>query len=676
MVEYKIFVNKQIGQGAFGSVQSVHVERQNSLTTVKEELDSSMTYALKTLAAKYTKINPQTLQQEEHIVSNSSYHSNLIRELCAIPKLEEEHMLQLFTPHIASIWFSSSFSLEGVPEQNGQQKTFILQRKFSMDCGYLFRQGALSTTDKSNFFRCVLKHLMYLHERGIAHRDLKPLNILFHSFLHLFAVTDFGHNSLLEGISKQKVHVCTRDTRAPELLLDANASNQTIRAHSVKGDIWSFGIVALCAELKRSSQPLASLNNVADDDTKALRSLVRERFQGLFQPKDTAFGPDTLPKTNNARLLLARMLNECTTVAEMQKAEQKIPFETNLENLYLIHNSLRLDPAKRLNADDMVKPLRLPIARKKPFTSDLFKAFPPQIEKPLQEQILIPTQTLLDGTTYAQLPVPPYLVSMKAEAKRLRVVKELVLLLRCIETTSKPNNLTDFLLTSIDLFDRLYSSKSVKRMKDMFYASTKKVMISSTEPNHGIELNTQQPLWNIFSAKDIDREDFEDYDLIILAVYIADQSLHYGPLTSLESLTKKVYTTSWRGFSKTFLGLKQATEEEQQTHFAMVYWQFLNVKEKFLSHFFQECLASLRFSVVEDSLLHLLRTHRVYRTPFIVTKVLKRLETKPSYLISAQDLDQFQEEFQEGDNCTLEELNWGWLGHSNPLFVKPFLVEF
>jgi serine/threonine protein kinase len=676
MTEYKLHANKQIGTGAFGSVQAVNIEKVNKLISIEEELDSSMTYALKILSPKYKVKQPQTQQEEERYMLNSSYHSNLIRELCTMPKLVEENMVQLYTPHVSCIWFSNTFDAEGIPEQKGQQKAFILQRKFSMDCGYLFRHASLTVADKSNFYRCLIHHLASIHEKGIAHRDLKPANILYHQFLNLFAVTDFGQTSLLEGISRQKVNVCTRDVRAPEYLLDST-NEQVSFPHGVEGDIWSFGMVILCAELKKSSQPLTSMAHIKDEDNYLLREIVRERFQGLFSTNDLSFGPDSLPFQKKARFVLARTLTSCKTLADIEAAEKKIPIQCNLENLYLLQNSLRINPGKRATASTLSSVLRLPIARKKPMSSKLYQQIPAVPETAVQEIINIPTQTLLDGTKYSQFPIPKYKVTIKTDAKRKFMLQQLVLILRCVITNSTYKcNMTEFLIQSIDIFDRLFSSVSAKRMKDLFYTSARKVSIPTVQENTGIELNSQTTLYSIFSPSNLEREDFENYDFLVLAIYIADQTLHYGPLTTIETLIKKLYTSSWKGFSKNFLVLKTGKEHEEQ-YFYDVYWTFVKTKEKFLAYFFQESLASLNFSVVEDSLLFLLRKNKVARSAYIVSKILEILESKPSFKINEEDIDAIQLEFNENMCKDVSiSLNWGWIGHTNKDYEKPFVVEF
>ena len=81
----------------------------------------------------------------------------------------------------------------------------------------------------------VLKGLEYLHSLGIAHRDLKPDNILisFQDSTPVVKLIDFGFAT---NASTSNIHCGTPNFMAPELFKKQTYS-------PIKADIWAFGVM-------------------------------------------------------------------------------------------------------------------------------------------------------------------------------------------------------------------------------------------------------------------------------------------------------------------------------------------------------------------------------------------------------------------------------------------------
>ena len=64
----------------------------------------------------------------------------------------------------------------------------------------------------------LLRGLAYIHALGIAHRDLKPQNMLVDPTTHLMKLCDFGSAKRLVKEEKSVAYICSRHYRAPELI--------------------------------------------------------------------------------------------------------------------------------------------------------------------------------------------------------------------------------------------------------------------------------------------------------------------------------------------------------------------------------------------------------------------------------------------------------------------------
>lgn len=123
-----------------------------------------------------------------------------------------------------------------------------------MECGsignilrYMFREGFDDEVLIASILKEVLQAIVYFHEKGQIHRDIKAGNILLSSEGKIF-LADFGVSSNLRVGNNAKTLTGSPCWMAPEVM-ESNRSS----GYNFKADIWSFGITAI--ELAKGAPP-------------------------------------------------------------------------------------------------------------------------------------------------------------------------------------------------------------------------------------------------------------------------------------------------------------------------------------------------------------------------------------------------------------------------------------
>jgi glycogen synthase kinase 3 beta len=193
-MEYR--VEKIIGRGTFGVV---YLTSSKNLLGRGEEQER---YALKKVFQK------NTHQNRELLILRRISHPNIIRmyKYFYSGETKEGRYLNIFCEYLPE-------DLSGVISS------------------HVFRREELLM-----YARQALDALAFLHAKGIAHRDLKPTNILVDKARGVLKLCDFGSAKEIEAGCKSIAYICSRYYRSPENLLG-------VEKYSTKVDVWSLGCV-------------------------------------------------------------------------------------------------------------------------------------------------------------------------------------------------------------------------------------------------------------------------------------------------------------------------------------------------------------------------------------------------------------------------------------------------
>jgi serine/threonine protein kinase len=633
----------QLGGGSFGTVYATTFETEHGARE-PATVGTSALYAVKLLQPSGTDIN--------------IFLRNALREVCASPHmLDEVAAFGAKLPRLEDVFFFAS--TDGSPLDS----VAAVFRKFTCDCGSWFKVASklnlLGSQDVTHVMFQLLQAVYSLHSKGVAHRDIKPGNMLVDLSTGDIVLSDFGFVSALETamLHKARMDLCTIDTRAPELCLEAEADGTLPVPVGVKSDMWSVGITLLCALLGRESQPLGVVAHM-EGDKKMQQAFLRARFSGTFAP----LGPDPGPHPTTVMEWLARVLGATT---DLPKAAAALSIKLTMGQALVLTQCLRLNPAERPSAQQLLSALSTNEPRT--FDPDKLAALLPifakhsgvlqaraekaQADNTMPVQLVIRPQSLLDGKKYAPGQPPPAFkaspfrgiddrgtVIPAGQKERVRTLLSLTVMLRCVHSAERKAaatksvharafRLTDTLLTAVELFDRLMSPAVLKRMRSMTETAIETATVGG------------EPLKTFLTDKLVDDSwTFERRDLQIISIFMADLLLHFDG----HNLRRVLYTAYPR---KCNIFTSECAPEAQD-----VLW---DLKTQLLVQWILEAARSLNFDVVDGSLLRRLeRLGCLHRTRSFVLGLFKTLETTPAQLVDLGRVEHHKDPLDWGFSAT------------------------
>lgn len=134
------------------------------------------------------------------------------------------------------------------------------------------RYSPLSFSQRVKVAVDVARCLMYLHERGLPHGNLKPTNVILEGSNYNARLTDYCLHRLMTpaGIAEQILNLGTLGYRAPEL------ANATKPMPSFKADVYALGVILMELLTRRSAGDIISGESGAVDLTDWVRLCDQE----------------------------------------------------------------------------------------------------------------------------------------------------------------------------------------------------------------------------------------------------------------------------------------------------------------------------------------------------------------------------------------------------------------
>lgn len=227
-------IDEVLGKGGFAIVYSCHIPSQSLLG------DKTLKYAIKVLNKKRLArkrlgrfSNALKLLQGEMAIWKKLVHPNLVNLVEIIDDTEHDHC-----------YLVAELMPGGTVIEDSVEKV-----------------KPLALPQAKSYTRQLLKALSYLHFQGIAHRDVKPGNMLVDRE-GIMKLTDFGVSQLFDGGRNNSQDDFVSNTAGTPHFMSPEMCTGTEKFHAKKHDIWAAGITLYM--MVAGQPPFAGAKSIMD----------------------------------------------------------------------------------------------------------------------------------------------------------------------------------------------------------------------------------------------------------------------------------------------------------------------------------------------------------------------------------------------------------------------------
>lgn len=223
---------KQLGEGCFGKIYELYDTSSNTYYAVKKVFIDPKYHNRELDNFLMLKGKPGVIQLEKYS------EADLDDLVIYLDRFADKKGNTFITLERDSLWAVQSCYTKVL---------YILTKTYSMNLRTFSISNRVGRDDFKQIAVQVLKGLNSMHSVGIAHRDLKPDNILINHETFEVVIADLGSAKKI-GIDGGGIsYICSRAYRAPELLLGSTVYGTSI-------DLWSLGCVFLEMICKSSNR--------------------------------------------------------------------------------------------------------------------------------------------------------------------------------------------------------------------------------------------------------------------------------------------------------------------------------------------------------------------------------------------------------------------------------------
>ncbi|KAG2731451.1 hypothetical protein G9P44_005867 [Scheffersomyces stipitis] len=334
-------IGKLLGTGASGSV---------NLVTAKD--DPTQIFAVK----KFRSRMPQESETDYKVKVKNEFkigdylkHENLI---CTIELIKDYSSKSSANSSSTSI-SSGRFSKRKSPKSTIEPEYYIVMEYCPYDFFNLVMSGLMSTEEVCCYFRQIVSGVAFLHENGLAHRDLKLDNCVVSEF-GILKLIDFGsavqfrkeitdpnasHDDLVDEqytLVKAKGIVGSDPYLSPEVLASPSEGYDPRAA-----DVWSVAVIFCCMILKRFPWKIPRISD------PSYRSFVGA-------PSNASEDPVTVMQNSVSEMTVSSSVKSTRNGHHSQGPERLMRLlpEASRE---LVRRMLILDPANRILMADVLQ---------------------------------------------------------------------------------------------------------------------------------------------------------------------------------------------------------------------------------------------------------------------------------------------------------------------------------
>jgi hypothetical protein len=202
-----------------------------------------------------------------------------VRELTTLRRLDHQHIVRL----IASYSDETTHSLILLPVANETLESLLRRMSSNLLRGKDPASEMFAINSQIEFtivrhaFGCLLSTLVYLQDRDIRHKDIKPLNVLISNEGRI-CLCDFGisldYSTTKEATTEGKLTGFTPGYCAPEI--GSGEPRNTL------SDVWSLGRVFFDMIAVLRGRPIHHAKAFIGLDTEKMPSLIGKYLVGLF----------------------------------------------------------------------------------------------------------------------------------------------------------------------------------------------------------------------------------------------------------------------------------------------------------------------------------------------------------------------------------------------------------